>query len=162
MMSFALATGILLWFNLIQLQTGLFYLGSILILLFIEFLIAFMRYLRKTKFDHYRHLFLTGLFIVVAITSGFPTFTFSQQELQNVPSDVLIETLTFLEDQPAGTVLGAVNEGNLIVRQTNKKNLIDDDFLLIQDSRDRIKDAQFIYTTFSETGALELIEKYKN
>ncbi|MBI4149440.1 hypothetical protein HY491_03250 [Candidatus Woesearchaeota archaeon] len=160
MMSFALAVGMLLWFSLIQLEAGLLLLGSILAALCIEFFSAFMRYLERTKVDAYKDWVLAGLGIIVIITSGMPALAFAGEELEQAPSRGEIAALEFLGTQPQGVVLATVREGNRIASIARKKNVIDDDFLLVRDSRDRIQDTRFVFTTFSETGALELLQKY--
>ena len=160
MMSFALAAGMLLWLNLIQLDAGLLFLGSILVALSIEFFAAFMRYLDRTKVDRFKDSILAGIGIIIVVTSGLPAAAFAQEEMRQVPSAAEVAALEFLREQPQGVTLATVREGNMVSGIAGKKNVADDGFILIRDSRERIQDVQFMFTTFSETGALDLLQKY--
>ena len=61
---------------------------------------------------------------------------------------------------PNSTVLVSVREGHALSYFANRKNVIDDNFLLIENLDQRLEDLDDIYSTRFITGAISLINKY--
>ena len=162
LMGFAISTLFLLWLKMIQLKTGLVFFGVILVLLFIKFYSDSLLFIEKTKLSGYKKLFIALLFLVFIFNSVIPTISYTAQVVREAPSKNEIDAFLWLKNNSdeQDVVLASLDEGYLINAVAERKNVIDKNFLLIKDAEQRIEDARIIYTTYYETDAIPLLNKY--
>jgi 4-amino-4-deoxy-L-arabinose transferase-like glycosyltransferase len=161
LMAFALVVALLLWLKLITLNLGLMFSGFILIPLLGQTLNLFFKYLEKTKISTYKNLFWAGLFLLVVFTSALPAVIRATSE-ENVVSPQEIEALNWLKENTPeeSVILSTISEGNLISAVAERKNVADNDFLLIRLSGERFDDVERMYKAAFKTQAVELMSKY--
>lgn len=158
---FAISASCLLWFRLIELRAGLIFLGTILVLLYGIYYKRFMEYLQITKIAGWANLFKVSVVLSFILTSVIPSIVLAERNI-NSNTDALIPALLWIkEHSPSDAVIvGSVEEGNIIAAVAERKNVIDSDFMLVQDSGARFEDVKTIYTSPYETRAIELLNKY--
>ena len=162
LIGFIFSVALLLWLRLIQLNIGLMFLGVIIVLLFAKFCKLFLEYIKRTKVSRLSFYFGIVLVILFIITSVIPSFSLAQTTLQTSVTDDEIAALEWIrKNTPEDSViLGTVYEGNLITAIAQRKNIIDSNFLFIRDAEQRLADVSRVYTTFSMTDAIDLLNKY--
>ena len=158
LISFAISTGILLWFKLVQLRMGLMFLGMVLVLLFDQFMYKFWIYLNKTKFSKYKNHIFFLIVLLIILTSVWPSYTYAKKEMNNHSEDD-INALLWLEKNP-GKTLSLLDEGNLITYYGKSKNVWDSNFLMIKDIDQLEEDVKTIFTTKSKITGFDLLNKY--
>ena len=100
--------------------------------------------------------------MIFLITSVFPCFYFTQQELKNVPEQETMDILKWLKENSDenATISATPDQGYIINAIADRKNIIDSDFLLVKDPSQRLIDIQTIYRTYYKTEAVSLLNKY--
>ncbi len=162
LIGFLFANVFIMWLKIIQPTVGLMYVNTIIILLFLRFCKDFKSFIRQTRFDRFRNLFL--IFFIVAFSASFifSSASLIKNNLQNTPDSQEIKNLILAKfvTSKNSTILGSLNEGNLINYYARRKNLMDTDFLLAPKTSRRYKDLYTIYTTLFETERIRLLDKY--
>lgn len=162
LMAFALAVALLLWFRLITLEVGLMFLGAILVPLMAQTLDILFSYVEKTKVAAQSGYLWVALIVVFVITSVIPSIAYASEVVKSSVSPAEMDALLWLrESTPADSViLSTIQEGDLVAAIAQRKNVVDDDFLLIRESDNVFDDVKQIYTSILKTGAVELLNKY--
>ena len=162
LMGFALSVLFLLWLKLIQLRVGLTFFGVILVLLFGKFYSDSLLFIDKTKFSKYKGILITVLFLVFIFNSIIPTISYTNKVIRETPSRHDMNALLWLKNNTHedDVILASLDEGYLINTVAQRKNVIDKHFLLIKDAEQRLEDVREIYTTYYETEAIPLLNKY--
>lgn len=162
LIAFIFSFALLLWMRLIEVNAGLVFLGVIMALLFSEFLGLFLAYAKKTRASRFVSLFWAGLFVLIIITSVVPSLSLAQKTLRTSVTEQEIDALNWLQQNTHedAVIAATVDEGNLVTEVAQRKNIADSNFLLIRDAKQRVEDLKRIYTTFSLTEAVTLLNKY--
>jgi len=162
LIGFIFSVVLLLWLRLIQLRIGLMFLGVIMLLLFAKFCKLFLEYIKRTKVSKFSFFFGILLVVFFIITSIIPSFSLANTTIHTSVTDSEIKALEWIKKNTPedSVILGAVYEGNLITAIAQRKNVIDSNFLFIGDAEQRLSDVNRAYTTFSMTGAIDLLNKY--
>jgi len=133
----------------------------VLVLLFGKFLELALTYFERTKFTEYRTVLYGLIFLFFLGTSVYPAFAYAQGAVDASFDDDVIDTYTWLQNTPEGSVIAApLPAGHLVTALGKRANVMDTDYLLIRDVDQRFQDLQKMYTTVSITEALRLFEKY--
>lgn len=158
----AASTFILLWLRLVNSNIGLSIIGITLILLFAYYYRSFLLYLKKTRFASLIPVISTLFFLVFLITSVIPAFGFSEQALKNIPSEDEIDALHWLKNDSRSNdiVLGSLTEGHLLNAVSQRKNVIDTNFMLIEDSSKIFDDVRLMFTSVYKIEAMKLLKEY--
>ena len=162
MISLALAVFILSWFRLIPIITGLMFLGSILVVLFSQYIKNFVVYINKTKMHKHINKFLLFFILLIILSSIFPSFIYSRNATERTIDKNKVDAYIWLKENTPkdSVVLGTVQEGHLITYFGNRKNVIDSNFLLIDNIDQMVIDIERIYTTQYKVEAVRLLNKY--
>jgi hypothetical protein len=162
LMAFALAVAFLLWFRLITLDIGLMFLGAILIPLLSQALNLFFKYLEMTKISSYKSVFWVLLVVLLILTSVLPSVARASVKISDSVSQEEIDALLWIKDSiPEDAVLlSTIEEGDLVAAIGERKNVADNDFILIRSSSDVFDDIEQMYTSLLKTNAVELMGKY--
>jgi len=162
LMGFALAVTILLWFKLITLDIGLMFLGAILIPLMSQALNLFFKYVDMTKIVNYKPYFWIPLVLLLIITSVLPAVGKASVMMTESVSADEVRAMAWLKDNTPddSVILSTVGEGTIIAAIAQRKNVADDDFILIRFSDDMLDDVERMYTSFFKSQAVEVMDKY--
>lgn len=160
LISFVLSTTLFTWFRFIRFKHSLTVFGIILAILFAEFYEQMYEYLSKTKF--HRHNAKLALVIIILLLSTMIPAAISTGLRQDVPGDEEIHAFTWLQEHtPAKAGIAAtLKEGHLITYYGKRRNIMDDQFGLVENVEERFADLNSLYTTPFETRALEITDKY--
>ncbi|MFO8015531.1 MAG: hypothetical protein R6U32_00345 [Candidatus Woesearchaeota archaeon] len=158
----AFSTLILIWARVIEPYLGLTYLGIIAVVLFAQFYKWSFQYWRNTHFARFRSLLTVGFFIALLLTSILPSLSYASKAVDNTMKDDEAAILRWVrENTPENsTVLAPLDEGHLITGIAGRKNVADDNFLMIDDASKRYNDIESIYTAMFETEALLISTGY--
>lgn len=159
---FALAVFSLLGMRLIPLNIGLTYLGITLVILFGQYYKLMLVTISKSKFEPYGHWIRIGLITVIIITGVLPSATYALEKLNQIPTQDERAAFTWLRTMTpeGGVVLSTLKEGHYITSLAKRRNVMDNNFILIDDAAERLEDIDSIYTTRSQTEVIGLLEKY--
>ncbi len=160
LISFAITTTLLAWLRLIQFEFSLAVFGIILAIFFAIFYEDSILYLKKTKLPQAHKYFSGGILLLLLATMIFPAVQTAKN--QETPSDDEIAAFRWMREnlpENAG-VLGLLEEGHLITYFSQRRNIMDDQFMLIHDVDQRFKDLNILYTTSFQTQAFDLLDKY--
>lgn len=162
LVGFIFSVSLLLWLRLIELKIGLMFLGVITVLLFAQFYKLFLLYIEKTRAAKLANLFSVLIFTLFIFTSVIPSFSLAQLTIETSVTHEEIKALEWIDEHTPknSVILASVEEGNLITNIAKRKNVIDSNFLLIPDAKQRFEDVSRVYTTFSVTEATSILNKY--
>ncbi|MFT4303274.1 MAG: hypothetical protein ACMXYG_01805 [Candidatus Woesearchaeota archaeon] len=153
-------TTLMLVFRLIELQIGLIYLGFCFIIFFGIFIKNFIKYIEKTKLNNYKQIII-GIIIFIFLISGvIPSIALINNQTKIPPH--IIDAMQWIKENTNedSIILGTISEGHLISSIARRKNVIDGNFLMINDIDQRIIDIRNIYISPSVVKAIELAEYY--
>ncbi len=162
LMAFALSVAFLLWSKMMTLETGLMFLGAILIPLLGQTLNLFFKYIDMTKISAYKNLFWLPLLLLVILSSLLPSVARASLAISDSVSDDEINALEWLKhnSEAGSVVLSTISEGNLVSAIAERKNVADNDFLMIRQSDAVFDDVRQMYVAILKTSALETMTKY--
>ncbi len=157
-----LSSLLLLWLKLIEFKVGLIFLGVILSLLSAYSIKLIYSYLNKTKAPKSANWFLFAVFVLFLLTSVVPSFNLAYSSLKNIPSDAEIEALRWLKQNTVSdsVVVARVDEGYLINYFAERKNVLDNDFLLVNDAQLRYDNVQSVFSLRLKTEAIRKLSTY--
>ena len=163
LISITLSSFILLWFRVIPLVDGLILMGIMLVLLFGQYMKLFIVYVSKSKFSKRINLISALVIILICLTSLVPSVIYANNAVKSVPSKEEIDAFLLLRSKTKtdSVVLTSINEGHLITYFSERKNVIDSNYLLIENIDQRVKDIETIYKTIYKVEAVRLLNKYK-
>lgn len=159
--SFAFSTAIMLWLKLISLTMGFIFLGVVLAILFSQFYVKLFNYIEKTKLANFKHYFVIGIIVVFLITSVFPSILDTVNR-RHIPTDSEISAMKWIEANTPkdSTILTSPEEGHMMVYYAMRKNVVDTNFLLINDLGERMQDINDMYRARFKTLGISLLNKY--
>ena len=159
---FFLSTFLLLWFKLVELNLGLIILSIILTLLFSQYLKLFLIYIKKTKFAKFEKTFILTIIIIFILTSVIPSIIYANKSIKQSFTIKELQALTWLRDNTPenSTIATSLEEGFLVNTIADRKNMMDSNFLLINNIDQRYKDLTTIFTSPFETETIRLLTKY--
>ncbi|MBW2977470.1 hypothetical protein KY331_01375 [Candidatus Woesearchaeota archaeon] len=158
----ATSTFVLLWLRLVQPDICLAIIGITLTLLFATFYRHVLKYLKKTRLAVLTPIISILFFLLFLTTSIIPAIAFSQKAIENSPSKEEISALYWLKRNSKShqAILAAPTEGHLINYITERKNVIDTNFLLIKDSSKTINNVKLMFTSPYKVDVVKLLTKY--
>jgi len=161
-LSFVIVISVLIWLKLITPHAGLSFLGVMLVVIFSIFYKSFFDYFKDTKFHRFKNHLIALFFIVFVITSIFPALALSEEAIESATSKEEFRAYIWLGSNvdKNSIVLSDPSSGSLITSVSKMRNVIDSDFMLIDDAPKRFDDVQDIYVTLYKTKAIELINEY--
>ncbi|MBI2124922.1 glycosyltransferase family 39 protein [Candidatus Woesearchaeota archaeon] len=160
LISLVIATTILSWLRLIRFKQSLAFFSVILAILFASFYQDTEKYFQKTKLSHYKKYLLPAAIVLLLLSTVLPAVTTAIT--QDRPSEEEVTAFLWLWENSSvdATILATLDEGHLITYYAQRKNLIDDRFMLVKDAEQRFQDLTSLFTTRFQTQALEIAEEY--
>ena len=162
LIGFIFSVALLLWLRFIELKLGLMFLGVIIVLLFAQFYKLFLSYIQRTRASRFVNVFTVLVFVLFIFTSVLPSFSLAHLTIETSVTNEEVKALNWIEENTptSSVIMATVDEGNLITSIAKRKNVIDSNFLLITDAEQRFKDVSKVYTTFSVSEAITILNKY--
>src|SRR3989344_4801732 len=147
--------------KLIDFFIGLMILGIALAILSSLGISLIYKYISITKFSKYSSYFSYFFIFLIALLSVVPSVNSARRVLdKSVVYDELIVLGLIRNDPVNGVVLAGIEEGDLINVVAGKGNVMDTNFLLVDDAVDRAKNIRESFTTSSQAIASENFNKY--
>ena len=117
----------------------------------------------KTKFNKSKYLLTVLLVIIFILNSVIPSFDLGIRSLEEAPDESEIKAFNWLKNNTPkdSTILTMLQGGHALSYFTNRKNVIDDNFILIEDIDQRLEDIDQIYSSIFLTDAIPLLNKYQ-
>ena len=133
----------------------------ILAVFFASFYEEVQAYLNKMKLLSLDKYLLSIVIIVLILSTLIPAILTALK--QDLPSNEEVEAFRWLRDNsPKNSgVIALLEEGNLITYYSQRKNIIDDQFMRVKDVDKRFADLNSLYNTKFQTHALSLLDEYK-
>jgi hypothetical protein len=141
--SISIGMFILLWFKLISLDIGLMILSVSLIVLSAYSIGRSYEGMKMVKLKH-AHIYFLTLLVLVSIALFIPVIIYSQN---NTPSSGDITAMHWMSNNTDSNsvILSLPEEGSAVSYFSNRKNVMDDDYLLIKNVNTRYEDIKNIY-----------------
>lgn len=151
----------MLWLKIIELTFGLMLLGIALTLLLPPALNLFKQYMQKTKVARLERLFTTLILITLLITTIPPAIVTAYSENTTITAHELDALKWIKHNTPQdATILAPVGLGHAITSLAQRKNVIDNNFLLHEDAQERFHDTERVYQSVLETEVVGLLDQY--
>lgn len=160
MISLCLVIFIMLWFKFIEFNFGLIFLGVALSVLASYSLAKMRDSISKFKFKNSTRIFY-AIIILILIVSFIPTYSLVDASKKNTPSQRDIQAYKWLSrTKENSTVLAFPKEGSVMSYFSNKKNVMDEDYLTVKNIDQRFEDVMIIYESSFYTSALQKLDYY--
>ena len=158
--AFVVSILILLVLRFLIMPVGLMILGITLSIFSALTIRKLLDYFKQLKINYLSYIFITLFLVLFLFLSIIPSYK-NSKNLYGVAQYKIDDMLWLNHNIPHNsTVLGNIEEGNLITSLGKRLNVIDTNFLLAPNPIERLKDIEIIYTSFSEAKVLELLKKY--
>lgn len=160
--AFVVLVALLLWLKLLQLNTGLIFLGVGLSIISATSFKSLYDYVDRTHASKYKTQLLVVLILLVLVVSVPQTISYLQKESANTPTQNQISALEWMRNNTdeGTTVLAPVEEGYLVEAVASRPSVMDENFLLESEIDKRYDDVKTIFTTKYETEAVNLLYNY--
>jgi len=147
--------------NLIEIKVALMFFGLILAILFSQFYNYFLNYIQQTKLIKLKKVLLGLMLVLIALASVYPSWVYAGE--QETPSAEDIKAFEWLEKNTPekAVVLATLKEGHLLTYAAKRKNLMDDQFSLIDQIEKRFDDFNLLFVTKSQTQAIDLLNLFE-
>jgi hypothetical protein len=153
---------LLIWLKFIEPNVGLALIAINLIILTGEGLNLFFNYIQQTKFVSSQYIFLLVIVSIFLFTSVNDTIAAQDSEIKQTPNPELLDILNWTGHQtPAFSVIfGDLEFGNFITGIAHRKNIIDDNYILIDKPALILDNINAIKDTKSVVEAVKLLSQY--
>jgi uncharacterized membrane protein len=160
--SFVFISFIMLWFKLIPFRAGLLFLSINLIILSAYGIKIILVSISKTKTPWLSGVFVLLLIILFILTSITPFVMTAKSEITKSPPHDDIKALEWIKNntREKAVVLGRVEEGFLINYVAKRKNVADQNFLMINNIDQRYNDINLLFTLRLKSEAVRLLNDY--
>ncbi len=154
-----LATLFLVSVKILTIQLGVLFLSIFLVSISSLTILKIYNYLKLTKFSKLKR-YTTSLILLLIILLAFLPSYFVAKSLQKY--DYQISSFQWIKEntEEDSTILVPYEIGNMLTAVAGRKNIIDNNFLLARNTKERFDDLNIAYNTFSEIKALESLRKY--
>ena len=159
--STAIVLGVFLWAKFIPIHVGMILLGMAITVVSISSIEHFVEYFKKIKFRNSGYVTIATI-IIFLVSATVPAFYYMNLSKNDLPSKEDFDGLLWLKENSSegSTILGGVKDGYAISAVSQRKKVIDSNFLAENDAEERFNDVATVYTTNYETKALEVLNKY--
>lgn len=159
---FGISVFLLMWFRLLNLVTSLILLSTTLIIISAFTLKKISVYFEKTKLHKYQKIFLSIFIILFILTSVLPAIYLGLEKTKDTPKseDIIVLEWTEKNTPKTSTIAATLEEGQMIAYYANRKNIMDDNYLLTPNIDQRLDDIDKIYNTQFQIEAVTNLNKY--
>jgi len=161
LISFAISTTLLAWLRIIPSSLSLAFFGIILAIIFASFYSQLIEFIPKTKWIN-KQKFIAIIFLVVLIPSiTIPAVDNASNQEVPTPEEISAFQWIAKNTPPDAGVLATLEEGNLLTYYGQRRNIMDNQFALIDDAELLFQDLNSLYSTSFETRALHSLDEHK-
>jgi len=151
----------LILINYLPQSLGLSCVGISLVFLFSISLRDIISEFKKTKFGQHENLFFIGVILILLITQIIPSIYLMSEKIKDTHNKEYISGFIWLNNLNENvTILSLPEEGHLITYFGKHKNVIDTNFLLIEDIEIRYSEVLSFYSQKFKINALRILDKY--
>tara|TARA_Y100000310_G_scaffold97577_1_gene95226 strand:+ start:12701 stop:14173 length:1473 start_codon:yes stop_codon:yes gene_type:complete len=160
--SILLSIVLLLTFKLMSFSIGLILLGLILAILSALGFERVFAYIQLTKWSKCLNYFKIFMLLLIIVTLIWPSYTGAINVIENTIDDGELNALFWLRDETEedSIVISLPNEGHYITSIAKRKNVMDTNFLLVENIDIVFNDVIRVYDTESQVKALQVLSKY--
>ncbi|MGB9748269.1 MAG: hypothetical protein ACP5OZ_01585 [Candidatus Woesearchaeota archaeon] len=160
--SIVLASILLIFLNLISVKNGLIIIGINISMLSGFFVLEFQEFIKKTNFAKLKNFMLFFIFGVLILNNILLCISYSNENIKNFPGREEVMAMEYLKEnsEKDSAVLSKIKYGNLITYYAKRKNVIDNNFLLVNDAQTRYYDVERFYKTIYAVDAIKIMNKY--
>lgn len=160
--SMLLASVLLILLNLISVKNGLIMMGINISMLSGFFILDFLDFIKKTNFAKLKNILLFFIFGILLINNILLCFSYTNENIKNFISSEDVMAMNYLKEnsEEDAVVLSRMEYGNLITYYAERKNVVDNNFLLVKDAKIRISDVETFYKTIYVVDAIKIMNKY--
>lgn len=150
----------ILWLKLTALEEAYLFLSLFLVLLFGIFLKDIFLLLKKTIISEKSNAIFIVVVIIIVVLNILPSFTSIYNS--DSPPDAYYDGFIWIKNNTPedSVILGKPQEGNLISYFGDRKNVIDTEYMLIEDADTRYDEVVKFYKTRFKIDSLRIIDKY--
>jgi hypothetical protein len=164
--SLTLSTFVLIWFKLLDLITGLMFLGISLTILTAYSFKKIGDFIVKSKihkYDKILQVFLIAIFFITTIPAIISIVNSDNSGPYDTPTinDIIVLEWASQNTPKNAMIVSGLEEGNIVSYYAQRKNLMDTNFLLTPRIDQRLEDLNTIYSTSFETQAIGIMNTYK-
>lgn len=161
-MGFAIISFIMLWLRLAPFRVGLMFLSINLIILSAYSIKMLLVSIAKTKTPHLANWAIIAIISLFILTTLTPFIVTARLDENDRPSREDIQALEWIRENTddGSVVLGRVEEGFFINYAAQRKNIADNNFLLMPDVEQRYNDILHLYTLRLKSEAIRLLNEY--
>lgn len=154
-----LADFVLLFLRLINFTTGMILLGLLLSILSAIAIGKGIAYVKLTKFARFKKAIFVSFILLIILLLWLPSYTSTKKAIGLSVSADEMAALEWIKanTEKDSTILGNINEGNLIAYAAERKTVADNIFMF---APDRYDDAKLMLTTESLVKATQAMHKY--
>lgn len=162
LISFLITISLILYLNFIELKIGIMFLGSILAILFAQTYRYIDTTISRTRFSVYNNLIMAAIIFILVLTTIIPALGLAYQNANNTPTNSEIKALSWLKENGMkdSTILVTSKYGFLVEHVSEKKVIMDKDFITQKDISERIEVIRETYNTIYKTDIIENLNKY--
>lgn len=159
---FGISVFLLMWFRLLNLVTSIMLLSITLVIISAFALRKTTTFVEKTKLHKYEKIFLIVFIVIFLITSILPSIYLGIEKSLDTPriEDVVVLEWVQQNTPKTATIIGTLREGHLIAYYAKRRNMMDENFLLIQNIDQRLNDLDSLYTTKFQIEAVSIMNNY--
>ncbi|HII16243.1 MAG TPA: hypothetical protein HA362_08125 [Nanoarchaeota archaeon] len=150
---------VLLFLKLISFAVGMMFLGILLSILSAVAIEKAVAYVKITKFARFKKPIFAGFIVLVALLLVLPSYLSARTTIRQAVSADEINALEWIKANSPGdsTVLGYIEDGDLIAAVAKRKTVADTTFMF---APDRYDDVHTMLTTESLVKATQLMHRY--
>jgi len=134
------------------------FIGIAVTILFSIFYAKTWLLIENSKLANWRWVIPITFVALLVLTSVLPSITAAQTT--DVPQD--LDAFRWLQENTPedAVVLAPYREGFLVNAIAERKNVLDENFILVQDLSQRLEDVETVYATSFSTQAIESLQRY--
>ncbi len=161
LISFVIVLAFSIWQKVMELDFAMIMLGISLSILASFSFRDFVSFVKKTKMSKEKEVIVASFIFLLLLTLLIPSISYAYAQSKINNNKELSKALAWLgENDKNASVLSTPKEGFIIYYLSEKRPVLDNSFLLVQNSNSIYEDMYSIYTTPFETDALSLLNKY--
>ncbi len=160
LISLVISTTLLAWLRLLEFKLSLSFFGIILAILFASFYQESVQYLNRTKVARLKNIYLLLVIALIIASTIYPAV--ASALTQDIPSKEDVNAFQWLQENTPATagVAALLEEGHLVTYAAQRRNLMDNQFGLINNVEQRFADLDSLYTARFQTQALEILDRH--
>jgi hypothetical protein len=160
--SISIISALFVWMRIIQPSVGLMYLGVCLSILSGPAYVRMDKYFQRTRVKNSKMLIRIGMIVLIVVFMVMPSIYSAQTQRNATVSQPIYDGMDWLnrKSPSTSTVLAVIKEGHLVTAIANRKNVVDNFFIVVPDPDRRVRDVRRIYTAPFSTETVELLTEY--